>query len=337
MAALSAQQQQWSDCALALCMAGHDRLGASCSEALRSVASARDLVIAIMWHVFPFGAPLIVKVEYISARLSIQADQSLEVVVARATDKLKLTSSFEGVPLVLRVDACLDQLLDRTSNARPPSTPDLLALQAGIHAEMAAKSEAAWKAMQEARRNAVVVDHTRGGAASAAGPHVVSSVGSAESTRKWLREHCVSFPESASLAELEALAAEERAAIAEEEAAMADYSASMAARGQPTVVSAVSTSGASRTVLDEARAGEEEARRELMEAAREADALAAIPVVRGAVLTGSAVASPVPSSSTPTAGEVPVVVAEAVGVVVDENRRRPKGGIAALMNTLRIS
>ena len=118
---------------------------------------------------------------------------------------------------------------------------------------------------------------------------------------------------------------------------MADYSASMAARGQPTVVSAVSTSGASRTVLDEARAGEEEARRELMEAAREADALAAIPVVRGAVLTGSAVASPVPSSSTPTAGEVPVVVAEAVGVVVDENRRRPKGGIAALMNTLRIS
>ena len=35
---------------------------------------------------------------------------------------------------------------------------------------------------------------------------MVSSEGSAEGVRKWLREHCVSFPEGASLAELEALA-----------------------------------------------------------------------------------------------------------------------------------
>ena len=83
------------------------------------------------------------------------------------------------------------------------------------------------------------------------------------------------------LADLEALAAEERAALAEEAAAMAEFNASMATRGQPTVVSAISTSGASRTVLDEARAGEELARREQMEAAREADALAAMPVAIG--------------------------------------------------------
>ena len=95
---------------------------------------------------------------------------------------------------------------------------------------------------------------------------------------------------------------------------MAVYSASMSARGQPTVVSAVSTSGTSRSVLDEARAGEEVARRELMEAAREADALAAMPVA-----VGSAVAlSGSPSSTQPAGGgggDVPVVV------VVSRNAR----------------
>lgn len=120
------------------------------------------------------------------------------------------------------------------------------------------------------------------------------------------------------LADLEALAAEERAALAEEAAAMAEFNASMATRGQPTVVSAISTSGASRTVLDEARAGEELARREQMEAAREADALAAMPV---------AIGSP---ASVEGQG---LTVVEAVSV----DEKRPKGGIAALMNTMRIS
>ena len=89
-----------------------------------------------------------------------------------------------------------------------------------------------------------------------------------------------------------------------------------------------------RTFLDEARAGEEVARRELMEAAREADALAALPVA-----VGKAVALPAtePPSSALPAGRVPVVVGEAVAIVDDNEQRRPKGGIAALMNTLRIS
>ena len=66
--------------------------------------------------------------------------------------------------------------------------------------------------------------------------------------------------------------------------------------------------------------------------AREADALAAMPVA-----IGNAVAEPQLSPSALTAGGVPpVVVGEAVAVV-DDNERRPKGGVAALMNTLRIS
>lgn len=291
------QQLSWSECALTLCMAAHDRLGASCPEALRSVASSRDLVYSIMWHIFPYGAPLVVKVQYICERLNIEADQPVAEAVARATEKLGHASNFEGLPLVLKVDGCLDLLLDRTSQARPPSTPDLCQLNIEVHAEMIARSENAWKAMQEARKSAIVHDHSAAGGvatatATAAGPHVVSSVGSAENLRKWLREHCVSFPESASLAELETLMEEERAAIAEEEAAMAQYSASMESRGQPIVVTAVSMAGASRSVLDDARAGEELARRELMEAASS---------------------------------------------VVDDNERRPKGGVSALMNTLCIS
>jgi len=263
----------WRERALAVCMAAHDRLGASCLEAIRSVASSPDLVCAIMWHVFPHGAPLAVKAQFVCHSLNIDADQSLMEVVAHATDKLKLTSAFDGMPVELKVDACLDVLLDRTSNARPPSTPDLQSLNANIHAELIEKSEAAWRSMQEARKaNAAALHHT-----VAAVPQVVRSEGSAESIRKWLRERHVSYPESASLADLEALAAETRAEIAEEEAAMAEYNAAMTSRGRPTVVSAISTSGTSRTVLDEARAGEELARRELMEAAREADTLAAIP------------------------------------------------------------
>ena len=65
---------------------------------------------------------------------------------------------------------------------------------------------------------------------------------------------------------------------------MAQYNASMESRGQPTVVASVSRSGASRTVLEEAHAGEEQARRELMEAAQQADALAALPVAAGSAV-----------------------------------------------------
>ena len=334
MAAMTPQQQSWRKCALALCMATHDRLGASCSQALRAVAASRDLMVTIMWNVFPYDAPLVVKVEYICERLKINADQPLMEIVARATDKLQLTTDYQGLPLVLKVDGILDSLLDRTSQARPPSTPDLLELKADVHAAMIAQGEKAWRAMQEARKNAVVTDHSgaASNAAAAAGSHVVSSVGSAERLRKWLREHCVSFPVHASLAELEALVEEERAAIAEEEAAMAQYNASMESRGQPTVVTAVSASGANRTVLDEARAGEEQARRELMEAAREADALAAIPVAIGSEVVPS---DPLSRAST-VGGAVPVVAAAAVAVD-DCSARRPKGGVAALMNTLRIS
>ena len=42
----------------------------------------------------------------------------------------------------------------------------------------------------------------------------------------------------------------------QEEAAMAQYNASMEARGQPSVVTTVSTHGTNTTVLDEAHAGE---------------------------------------------------------------------------------
>lgn len=334
------QQQSWRECALALCMAAHDRLGASCSESLRSVVSSRDLVLAIMWHVFPHGAPLVIKVQYICERLDIKADQPLIDVVARATDKLKLTSAFTGLPLTLKVDGCLDSLVDRTSHARPPSTPDLSELKAGILADMVAQSERAWRAMQEARRSAAALEHVAAAPppAPAAGRHVVSSVGSAESLRKWLHEHCVSFPEGATLADLETIVEEERAAIAEEESALAQYSAAMATRGQPTVVSAVSTSGASRTVLDEARAGEELARRELMEAARAADVLATIPVAVGSVVSAVAAPETSPSTLTQTAGggREPVVTGQVVDVV-DDNERRPKGGVAALINTMRIN
>ena len=123
---------------------------------------------------------------------------------------------------------------------------------------------------------------------------------------------------------------------------MAEYNASLSARGRPTIVSAVSTSGTSRwSVLDEARAGEEVARRELMEAAREADALASTPVAIGTALPAS---EPRADSDTLAVGgaqgqgggAAPVVVGEVVAVV-DSNERRPKGGVAALMNTLRIS
>jgi hypothetical protein len=320
----------WSARALALCMAGHDRLGASCLDAVRSVASSRDLVCAIMWHVFPHDAPLIVKVQYISEKLNIEAEQSIVEVVARATKKLKLADALNGVPLNLKIDGVLDVLLDRTSSALPPSTPDLMELKTDVHAAMLAKCEAAWRAMQEARRQNIAPDHAA--AAAATTTQVVRSEGSEESIRKWLCDHCISFPEGASLAELEALVAEERAAIAEEEAAMAQYNASMAARGQPTVVSAISTCGPSRTVLDEAREGEELARRELMDAAREADVLAATPVVVGSVAVSLAAES---TSSALAVGGLPVVMAEAVS---DENLgRRPKGGIAALTNMLHIS
>jgi len=321
--------ESWRGRALALCMAAHERLGQGCPESLRSVASSCDLVCAIMWHVFPHNAPLVVKKQYICNKLNINSELPLLEVVAQATRNLKL--DVENIPLVLKVDCCLDVLLDKTSSAKPPSTPDLLQLKTDVQAEMVAKSEAAWRAMQEARKQnaAGASDHAAAAAAAAARPQVVTSSGNAESIRKWLREHCVSFPDGASLAELEALMAEERAAIEEEEAAMAAYSASMSARGQPTVVSAVSTSGTSRTVLDEARAGEEVARRELMEAAREADALAALPVA-----VGRAVAFP---ATEPPSSDLPVVVGEAVAIVDDNEQRRPKGGISALMNTLRIS
>jgi hypothetical protein len=285
-----------------------------------------------MWHVFPHDAPLIVKVQYICDKLSIDPEQPLLEVVAQATSKLKLR--VENTPLVLQIDMILDVLLDRTSGAKAPWTPDLLQLKADIHAEMIAQSERAWRAMQEARKQSATATPLHAAAASAtARPQVVASRRSAESIRKWLREHCVSSPDAASLAELETLMAEEKAAIEEEQAAMAAYNASMSARGQPTVVSAVSTSGASRTVLDEARAGEEVARREMLAdlAAREADALAACPVAVGSAL--DPVASEQPSSALP-AGGVPIVVGEAVAIV-DEHR--PKGGVAALMNSLRIS
>ena len=113
----------------------------------------------------------------------------------------------------------------------------------------------------------------------------------------------------------------------------------MSARGQPTVVTAVSTCGTDRTVLDEARAGEEVARRELMQAAREAEALAAMPVA-----VGRAVASPAADASANALGaggeQVPVVEAVAVVDVAEDAHaggRRPKGGVAALVNTMRIS
>ena len=326
---MASTQSSWSARALALCMAAHGRLGASCLDAVRSVASSRDLVCAIMWHVFPHEAPLVVKVQYISEKLHLDATLAMVEVVAHATKRLKLTSALDGVPLILKIDGVLDVLLDRPSSALPPSTPDLLELKTNIHAVMIAKSEAAWRAMQEARKQNIATDH----AAAAARPQVVRSEGSAEGIRKWLREHCVSFPEGSSLAELEALAAEAEAAIAEEEAAMAEYNSSRAARGQPTVVSAISTSGASRTVLDEARAGEELARRELMEAARDADALVEVPVAVGSAVVSPAAESP--SSSLSIEG-LPMVMAEAVSVIDENTGRRPKGGIVALTNMLHI-
>lgn len=340
-------EQSWRVRALALCMASHERLGSACPASLRTVASSRDLVCSIMWHVFPTqGAPLVVKVQHICDKLNIDAAaMPLLEVVTQATKRLKL--NLNDTPLVLKVNCCLDVLLDRTSGAKPPSTPDLLELKTDIYAEMIAKSERAWSAMQEwrAKQNAADASHhataaTAAAPAAAARPQVqvVTSRGNAESIRKWLQAHSVSYPDGASLAELEALKAEEEAAIAEEESAMAEYNASMSARGQPSVVSAVSTSGASRTVLDEARAGEEVARRELMEAAREADALAAMPVAVGSAITWS---DEPPSSSLPAAAgggrDVPMVVVGEAVAIVDDNEKRPKGGVAALMNTLRIS
>jgi hypothetical protein len=266
----------------------------------------------------PPDAPLVHKVQYICSRLEIGADLPLVQVVSQATAILQFgASAISDTTLIGQVELCLDALLDRTSNAQAPCTPDLGELQASTHADMMARAEAAWLAMQEARKNNVVVED--------AGPSVVSTLGNEESVRRWLREHCVSFPEGASLAELQALAAEERAAIEEEEAAMAQYNASMNARGQPAVVTAISTAGRNMTVLDEARAGEEEARRELIEAAEAAAALRAAPVVVGYAAADAVVGA---------RSAVPVVVAAAV---VDEDTNRPSGGIAALANTMRIS
>ena len=223
-----------------------------------------------------------------------------------------------------KVELCLDALLDRTSGAQPTSTPDLGELQASNQAEMIAKAEAAWRAMQEARQINVAVE------AAAPNPTVDSSVGSEESVRQWLREHGASFPESASPAELAALKDEEQAAIAEEEVAMAEYDASMEARGQPAVVTAISTAGRNMTVLDEAHAGEEEARRELIAAAEAAAALRAAPVVAGTAVSAT---DDAPSRR----GVIPVVVVAATAVVEDDAPNRPVGGISALANTLRIS
>ena len=279
----------------------------------------------------PPDAPLVHKVQYICSRLDIDAGLPLVQVVAQATSRLKLgAAAIADTTLIGKVELCLDALLDRTSNAQAPSTPDLGELQASIHADMIARAEAAWLAMQEARRINVAVE-AAGPSVSSLGNSVAGTLGIAkneESVRRWLCEHCVSFPEGASLAELEALAAEERAAIEEEEAAMAQYNASMEARGQPAVVTAISTAGRNMTVLDEARAGEEEARREMVEAAEAAAALRAAPVVAGTVVSNAA------TDAVGVRSAVPVVVA---AVVVDEDTNRPSGGIAALANTMRIS
>lgn len=269
-------------------------------------------------------APLVQKVQHICSRLDIDENLPIMQVVLQATAQLNLDAALANTTLIGKVELCLDALRDRTVNARPPSTPNVAELQAEIQADMIAQAEAAWAAMQVARQRNVAVESV---VASAS----VGSGGS-EEARQWLRAHGVPFPEGALLEELETIVAEERAAIAEEEAAMADYNTAMESRGQPAVVTAISTAGREMTVLDEARAGEEAARRELIQAAEAAAAAAAAtraaPVVAGTLVSDA-------DGAQYASAQVPVVVASAV--VVDEDPNRPRGGVAALANSMRIS
>ena len=86
------QPSSWRERALAVCMAAHDRLGASCPQAVRSVASSPDLVCAIMWHVFPYGAPLVVKVQYAEVRELFASDFDQVIAACKFWDTRVLAS-----------------------------------------------------------------------------------------------------------------------------------------------------------------------------------------------------------------------------------------------------
>ena len=108
---------------------------------------------------------------------------------------------------------------------------------------------------------------------------------------------------------------------------MAEWEAAQARRGH--VVTTVGTHGQRNSVRDTALEGEEIARREMIEAAAEAAALRAAPVVDAAVVESDAV---------PIAA-VPVV--DGVQVAADSDALPAlggvPGGVPALMNTLRLS
>ena len=281
-------------------------------------------------------APLVDKVQYLCTRLEIDdCDLMLAQVVDRITQTLKL-NGLADMHIVARIECCLDACLDRTSHARPPSTPSVDEVQAKANAQVLANGEAAWKAMLEARKKNAATGVgsskviTEGRVAPPLPVGGGRSFDDTEAVKRWLREHGVAFSPYASLADLEALAAEEQAAIDEEEAAMAEYNQAMTSRGRSSVVTAISTSGTNMTVLDTARAGEEQARQEMIAMAEAAAARPTLPVVAGTVVTGTAVEA--------GTEETPVVVqATAVAVPVDDNENRPVGGISALANAMRIS
>lgn len=141
--------------------------------------------------------------------------------------------------------------------------------------------------------------------------------------RAWLRENCVAFKETDTHDALRLLVEETKAEIEAEEAAMAELEQSTTARAPRTVVTTCGGGGRGRTmsVLDEARAGEEEARREMIEMAAAAARASAAAAWRSR-----------PAAMRPTSEPAKVVA----GVAVDAaNDRRPAGGLPALRNMAR--
>lgn len=116
---------------------------------------------------------------------------------------------------------------------------------------------------------------------------------------------------------------EERLAIEEEERALAEWQAAMAARDQP-VVPARQRSDRGTTIADQARLDEEQARRELMEAA---EAASQPPRLSAGIVVSAEAVDP---NKLIEAG-VPVVGGS---VVEADPPSRPAGGIPALGNML---
>ena len=150
-----------------------------------------------------------------------------------------------------------------------------------------------------------------------------SAKATTDELRAWLREQSVLVSETDDHGKLVEMVEETKAELEAEAEAMAEFERATAARESAAVTTA-GRGGRSMSVLDEAHAGEEQARREMMAMAAAASPIAAAPgapVVEGVVVAGDGGGQP-----------MPVTVVAAMPVGEDAEGRRPVGGVPALAN-----